>query len=132
MKSNLIWDCSVCIMSIIRITSLLTIEIADLTYTLTTPGIWTMVEMNTSIICACLPMIPGLFRTDKGVKRAGSGLPSGQSKSGLLDSTRRDKSMGYSDLERDTNIDVRTSVEVRHEPGQESDAIALRRYQVGL
>ncbi|KAH8714029.1 hypothetical protein GQ44DRAFT_625283, partial [Phaeosphaeriaceae sp. PMI808] len=121
----------VCIMSIIRITSLLTIEIADLTYTLTTPGIWTMVKMGTSIICACLPMIPGLFRAEKGTKRAGSGLPSGQSKSGLLDSAGKDKNKGHSDLERHTNIGVRRTVEARHESGTESDTIVLRHYQVG-
>ena len=29
---------------------------------LTTPGIWTAVEANTAILCACLPTLPILFR----------------------------------------------------------------------
>ncbi|KAI0553286.1 hypothetical protein F4679DRAFT_532668 [Xylaria curta] len=51
------------ISSILRIIYLETINLDDPTYTLTTPGIWTNVEMFLSIICACLPVIYSLFRS---------------------------------------------------------------------
>ncbi|PCG93877.1 hypothetical protein PENOC_085580 [Penicillium occitanis (nom. inval.)] len=50
------------ITSILRIVYLLVVDIADLTYTLTTAGIWTNVEMNLSIICACAPVIYSFVR----------------------------------------------------------------------
>ncbi|PLB54710.1 hypothetical protein P170DRAFT_346861 [Aspergillus steynii IBT 23096] len=52
----------VCIASTIRLVYMATVDVNDLTYTFVTPGIWTMIEMNISIICACLPVIPNLVR----------------------------------------------------------------------
>ncbi|KAK6858405.1 hypothetical protein PG995_006104 [Apiospora arundinis] len=48
----------VCIASIVRLTALVTIEPSDLTYSFHNSTIWTLVEMNMSIICACLPTMP--------------------------------------------------------------------------
>ncbi|PWY90617.1 hypothetical protein BO94DRAFT_593529 [Aspergillus sclerotioniger CBS 115572] len=52
----------VCVTSIVRLYYLATVSMDDLTCTLTTPGIWTLVETNMTIICACLPTIPGLVQ----------------------------------------------------------------------
>ncbi|KAK7225806.1 hypothetical protein V2G26_013809 [Clonostachys chloroleuca] len=51
----------VVVASIVRIVYMFTIDVADLTYTFAVPGIWTNVETNTSIICACLPTVYSLF-----------------------------------------------------------------------
>ncbi|KAI0437677.1 hypothetical protein F4803DRAFT_555750 [Xylaria telfairii] len=48
----------VCISSIVRVTALLTINVADLTYSLHDSVIWTSIEMYLSIVCACLPILP--------------------------------------------------------------------------
>ncbi|OQD61583.1 hypothetical protein PENPOL_c016G06858 [Penicillium polonicum] len=48
----------VCIASIVRITSLLTIKTNDLTFSFHDATIWTLIEMTLSIICACLPVMP--------------------------------------------------------------------------
>ncbi|KAI8946319.1 hypothetical protein F4801DRAFT_73344 [Xylaria longipes] len=48
----------VCIASIVRITALLTIKTTDLTYSFHNSTIWTLIEMNLSIVCACLPILP--------------------------------------------------------------------------
>ncbi|KAI5921200.1 hypothetical protein F4810DRAFT_679744 [Camillea tinctor] len=52
----------VCITSIIRIVFLYNIDLNDVTWSLTPSGIWTMIELNSSIICACLPVLPSLFK----------------------------------------------------------------------
>ncbi|GKZ63770.1 hypothetical protein AnigIFM50267_000053 [Aspergillus niger] len=70
----------VCVTSIVRLVYMATIDVTDLTYTFTVPGIWTTVETNMSIICACLPMIPSLFkhiresRSTKGASTGWSGI----------------------------------------------------------
>lgn len=90
----------VCVVSIVRIVSLLTVDIANLTYTLTVPGIWTLVELNMSIICSCLPVLPSLIRYWRnGAKSNGSKAPTGTTRPSLLRSSRKDKSTGYTDLE---------------------------------
>ncbi|PHH64522.1 hypothetical protein CDD81_4301 [Ophiocordyceps australis] len=48
----------VCVASIVRITALLTIKTNDVTYSFHDATIWTLIEMNLSIICACLPIMP--------------------------------------------------------------------------
>ncbi|KAI1131064.1 hypothetical protein F5Y10DRAFT_89233 [Nemania abortiva] len=48
----------VCISTIVRLTSLATINPADLPYSLQWPAIWTSIEIYLSIICACLPTVP--------------------------------------------------------------------------
>ncbi|KAI0446174.1 hypothetical protein F4803DRAFT_56712 [Xylaria telfairii] len=55
----------VCIASIVRITALLTIKTADLTYSFHNSTIWTLIEMNLSIICACLPILPSAITVFK-------------------------------------------------------------------
>lgn len=52
----------VIIASIVRIIYLCTIDLSDVTYTINLPAIWTNVEMNMSIVCACLPAVYGLFK----------------------------------------------------------------------
>ncbi|KAL4950324.1 hypothetical protein BDW69DRAFT_187468 [Aspergillus filifer] len=52
----------VCITTIVRVYYLSIIDYDDVTYTLSTVGIWTMLEMHLGIICACLPVIAGLVR----------------------------------------------------------------------
>lgn len=56
--------------------------------TLTTAGIWTNVEMNLSIICACAPIIYNFFRAKRGNKRSTtnqkSGLKSGKGRPALV------------------------------------------------
>ncbi|KAI1447315.1 hypothetical protein F5Y02DRAFT_424493 [Annulohypoxylon stygium] len=47
----------VCIVSILRIISIMTIDTTDSTYTYHGTTIWSIVEMNVSIICACLPVL---------------------------------------------------------------------------
>ncbi|GJP91723.1 putative integral membrane protein [Aspergillus niger] len=111
----------VCVTSIVRLVYMATIDVTDLTCTcspsffgrpstLTTPlfrqdtftvsGIWTTVETNMSIICACLPMIPSLFqhiresRSTKGASTGWCGITrlrpfhSWKSLSGILGSVR--------------------------------------------
>ncbi|KAI1486254.1 hypothetical protein F5X96DRAFT_256361 [Biscogniauxia mediterranea] len=55
----------VCIASVVRIVYLLTINTSDLTYTFHTASIWTLIEMNISIVCACLPVLSGLYKLVK-------------------------------------------------------------------
>ncbi|KAI1496240.1 hypothetical protein F5X99DRAFT_400945 [Biscogniauxia marginata] len=52
----------VCVTSIVRIVFLYNIDLNDVTWSLTPSGIWTIIEMNSSIICACLPVLPSLFK----------------------------------------------------------------------
>ncbi|KAI0810051.1 hypothetical protein GGR55DRAFT_150695 [Xylaria sp. FL0064] len=60
------------ISSILRVVYLETVDLDDPTYTLTTAGIWTNVEMYLSIICACLPILYSLFRSfSHGKRRTG-------------------------------------------------------------
>ncbi|KAI0485234.1 hypothetical protein GGR56DRAFT_65240 [Xylariaceae sp. FL0804] len=104
----------VCIASIVRIVYLLKIDVSDVTYTFSVPGIWTLVEMDTSIICACLPVFPGLLRASKNSKKLGMGV-SGQT---YLRSTKN-KSAGYTDLELSTGPGYHTSVESRFDHADE-------------
>ncbi|KAE8138752.1 hypothetical protein BDV38DRAFT_270291 [Aspergillus pseudotamarii] len=55
-------DCFVCIASTMRLYFLATMNMDNVSYSLTTPGIWTPMEMDTGIICSCLPMLPGLMQ----------------------------------------------------------------------
>ncbi|KAI0415489.1 hypothetical protein F5X98DRAFT_346687 [Xylaria grammica] len=63
------------ISGILRVIYLETIDLSDPTYTLTTPGIWTNVELFLSIICASLPVVYSLFRISFARQGAGR-LPS--------------------------------------------------------
>lgn len=51
--------------SIVRIIYLRTINMSDITYSVNLPGIWTVIEMDLSIVCACLPTVYGLFKPPK-------------------------------------------------------------------
>ncbi|PHH91883.1 hypothetical protein CDD83_9904 [Cordyceps sp. RAO-2017] len=51
----------VIIASIVRVIYLAKVDVSDFTYEFTIPGIWTCVEMNMSIICACLPVVWSIF-----------------------------------------------------------------------
>ncbi|KAH7303060.1 hypothetical protein B0I35DRAFT_447289 [Stachybotrys elegans] len=69
----------VCVTSAIRVVYFTQIDAADITYEFTIPGIWVCVEMNTAIICACLPVIYSIFRTHRNgtmAARNGSTAPS--------------------------------------------------------
>ncbi|KAI1272358.1 hypothetical protein F5Y07DRAFT_380243 [Xylaria sp. FL0933] len=75
------------ISSILRVVYLETVDLDDPTYTLTTAGIWTNVEMYLSIICACLPTLYSLFRSlsrDKGRTGYNQSTTSYKSPSSLL------------------------------------------------
>ncbi|KAF2152801.1 hypothetical protein K461DRAFT_279041 [Myriangium duriaei CBS 260.36] len=52
----------VTVASVVHIVELETIDMADLTYTVTMPSIWIMMEMKASIICAGLPTLSNVFR----------------------------------------------------------------------
>ncbi|RDW93496.1 uncharacterized protein DSM5745_00818 [Aspergillus mulundensis] len=52
----------VCIASIVRIYFIATMNMSDAHYTHTNATLWTMIEMNTGIICTCLPMLPGFVQ----------------------------------------------------------------------
>ncbi|PLB53899.1 hypothetical protein P170DRAFT_460209, partial [Aspergillus steynii IBT 23096] len=51
-----------CILSIVRITTVITQGHEDITYGVQFIMIVTVIEMNTGIICTCLPMFPSLIR----------------------------------------------------------------------
>lgn len=53
---------SVCISSIVRLCYLGQIDNNDITYTLVAVGNWTSIETPLAVICACLPILPSLFR----------------------------------------------------------------------
>ncbi|KAL4815061.1 hypothetical protein BDW67DRAFT_176582 [Aspergillus spinulosporus] len=68
----------VCVTSIVRVYYLSWTQIDNITYTLYLAGIWTAVETNLSVICACLPTLPNLIkhfrgRSKRGLYSAGSG-----------------------------------------------------------
>ncbi len=79
--------------------------IFDVPDTLTVPGIWTLVELNTSIICSCLPVLPNLVRywrngtKSDGTDSKGSTARIAAPRASLFRSSRKDKSTGYADLE---------------------------------
>ncbi|KAL3469686.1 hypothetical protein BJX99DRAFT_251807 [Aspergillus californicus] len=52
----------VCVTSIIRISVVARLDMDDQTYSLIPVTTWNAVEVTTGIICACLPMMPALFR----------------------------------------------------------------------
>ena len=68
--------------------------------TLTVPGIWTLVDMDMSIICSCLPTLPSLFRYWRdGSKSKGNKAGNEATRASFLLPSRKDKSTGYADLE---------------------------------
>jgi hypothetical protein len=87
--------------------------------------------MDTSIICACLPIIPGLFRKNNTKKQPNGKQTVGQYRSSLLQSPRKDKSKGYSELEWDNTIDVRTTVEVLHGSDTDTNTIPFEQVEIG-
>ncbi|KAL4911335.1 hypothetical protein BDW74DRAFT_172797 [Aspergillus multicolor] len=52
----------VCIASIVRIYFMAAMNMGGPHYTHTNATLWTMIEMNTGIICTCLPMIPSVVQ----------------------------------------------------------------------
>ncbi|KAL3472491.1 hypothetical protein BJX99DRAFT_272903 [Aspergillus californicus] len=52
----------VCLTSIVRVYAITGVDEADPTYTLFMPDLLTTTELNMSIICACLPMLPNLVK----------------------------------------------------------------------
>ncbi|KAL4734467.1 hypothetical protein BDV11DRAFT_212752 [Aspergillus similis] len=68
----------VCVTSIVRVYYLSWIQTDNITYTFYLAGIWTAVDINMSIICACLPTLPSLVkhfrrRSKRGLYSAASG-----------------------------------------------------------
>ncbi|KAL5047701.1 hypothetical protein BDW71DRAFT_206070 [Aspergillus fruticulosus] len=53
---------SVCIASIVRLYYMATIDVNNVTCRMGIPGMWTMIEMDTIIICACLPIVPSMLK----------------------------------------------------------------------
>ncbi|KAF2152254.1 hypothetical protein K461DRAFT_278465 [Myriangium duriaei CBS 260.36] len=93
----------VTLVSIVRIVEFETVNISDLTYTLTTPGIWTMMEMDMWIICACLPTLPNLVRhwrdSIKGRNAQRGGSTPSKIRLWFRSSRKPDTGRGFSDLE---------------------------------
>ena len=84
--------------------------------TLTVPGIWTLVEMDMSIICSCLPTLPSLVRYWRDTMKSKSSKPgNGPTRASFLLPARKDKSTGYADLE---------SVRVPHDSSSTQDTHA--------
>ncbi|MCJ1382928.1 hypothetical protein MMC17_006041 [Xylographa soralifera] len=52
----------VCIASVVRYTYLKEVVPVDVTYTNVLPGIWSLIELSTGLICACLPAMRPLLR----------------------------------------------------------------------
>ncbi|KAK5996310.1 Wortmanamides biosynthesis cluster C-like protein [Cladobotryum mycophilum] len=52
----------VCFTTIVRIVYLARVDMKDVTYSIVQASIWTTIETNMSIICACLPVIYSLFK----------------------------------------------------------------------
>ena len=52
---------SVCVASIIRVTTFDQFKVEDVTYTLFSPAIWSVTEQSLGITCACLPTLRPLF-----------------------------------------------------------------------
>lgn len=48
--------------SIIRVTTFSQVILPDITYTLVTSSTWSTMEQSIGVICACLPVLPNLFR----------------------------------------------------------------------
>ncbi|KAH7126606.1 hypothetical protein B0J11DRAFT_281410 [Dendryphion nanum] len=71
----------VCIVSAIRLRTLLTLDYTDITYSVTSALIWSMLEPSIGITLACVPVLknlfPQLFRTLRSSKQTGSGENSG-------------------------------------------------------
>ena len=54
---------SVCITSIIRLSTISSLSIIDLSYTDVPSAIWTSVECSVAVVSACLPTLKPLFRS---------------------------------------------------------------------
>lgn len=76
----------VCVTTTVRVVYFTRIDVQNVTYEFTVPGIWTCVEMNTSIICACLPVVYALFKPKRQGTTAASG--SGFSKPSMMGTNR--------------------------------------------
>jgi hypothetical protein len=119
---------SVCIVSILRLQSLVAISnSSDPTYDNPPAATWSSVEINVGIICSCLPLLrplltrflPNIFttrvRTDNvGPKQYATIQSTHGRKSSKL---RDDKSMEMSMRSRDGDIQVVTDISVRVEGG---------------
>ncbi|KAL8814159.1 MAG: hypothetical protein Q9223_006600 [Gallowayella weberi] len=63
----------VCIVSILRLISLLTVSYTDITWTVTDPLLWSMLEPCVGVTCACIPLMRPLLNhvfPDRHSKRA--------------------------------------------------------------
>ncbi|KAL8725821.1 MAG: hypothetical protein Q9166_007108 [cf. Caloplaca sp. 2 TL-2023] len=62
----------VCIVSILRLISLVTVSYTDITWTVTDPLLWSMLEPCVGITCACIPLMrPLLSRASRRANRYG-------------------------------------------------------------
>ena len=52
---------SVCVASIVRVTTWNQLSLEDYTYTIVSPSIWSVTEQSLGITCACLPTLRPLF-----------------------------------------------------------------------
>ncbi|PLB50766.1 hypothetical protein P170DRAFT_474321 [Aspergillus steynii IBT 23096] len=92
----------VCISSIVRLSYLSDINNLDITYTLVAVGNWTSIETPLAVICACLPILPSLFRF-KDPKTTSYNMSSrGGAGGSTLKSMRNDRSRDYETLDDGT------------------------------
>ncbi|KAI9038106.1 uncharacterized protein KD926_011240 [Aspergillus affinis] len=68
-----------CVMSVLRFVALLQIIQHDMPYSATKAQAWSLFELHTSIYCACMPMIPNLFRHWRGERLPDNSGMSGSS-----------------------------------------------------
>ena len=59
----LAYSCSVCITSIIRLSTIKQLSLTDQSWSYVPAAIWTSVECSVAVISACLPTLKPLFRT---------------------------------------------------------------------
>lgn len=100
---------SVCISSIVRLCYLSKIDNMDITYTLVAVGNWTSIETPLAVICACLPILPSLFRF-KDPKKTAYNMSSGTGTAGSTSLTRSMRRNNLSSHDEYENLEDRDTV----------------------
>ncbi|MCJ1456493.1 hypothetical protein MMC28_006854 [Mycoblastus sanguinarius] len=83
---------AICVITILRIKAFHDLYLADLTYSLASGGLWTVLEPTLGIINACLPVIPPVIQrlsNSRAFSWAQRASKSGQTGSGILSTHER-------------------------------------------
>ncbi|KAI1322481.1 hypothetical protein F5Y16DRAFT_39997 [Xylariaceae sp. FL0255] len=118
------------IASILRLAYLITLDFDDVTYSIANAWLWTVIEGVLYIICACLPGVYGLVKTEMETRRGHSDGSSGPSKSTIVtigSEPKRHRKIrhDYDDYEG-RDILHGTNYQVLCEPEAQSDAHQMR------